>query len=201
MSVDDLDDAAVLAALQELTAELREALPADQREAVSSQEEAQLALAAVLDPGNAESMAEGLRVDPGQAIAAGRDLLAAAVQDPETAAPATRLVDNPPAEDQMAVLGPPGADRIRAGRWPGAASWCASGTGRTTRWPGWTCCCTGSGGACRSRRASRRSGVIALTIQSVGNCVQDLIFGEKVHRLSPDTSLIDRGTSLAVGSC
>ena len=29
----------------------------------------------------------------------------------------------------------------------------ANGPGWTTRWPGWTCCCTGSGGASRSRPA------------------------------------------------
>ena len=30
--------------------------------------------------------------------------------------------------------------------------------GWSTRWPGWMCCCTGSGGACRSRRDGRPSG-------------------------------------------
>jgi putative transposase len=30
--------------------------------------------------------------------------------------------------------------------------------GGSTRWPGWMCCCTGSGGACRSRPAGRPSG-------------------------------------------
>jgi hypothetical protein len=30
-----------------------------------------------------------------------------------------------------------GAGRISPGRWPGSASWCASGPGSSTRWPGW----------------------------------------------------------------
>ena len=30
--------------------------------------------------------------------------------------------------------------------------------GVTTRWLGWTCCCTGSGGACRSRRGGPPNG-------------------------------------------
>ena len=57
-TVDDLDDAAVLAALQELTIEIHATLPADQQEAVSSQEEARLALAALLDHEHASELAE-----------------------------------------------------------------------------------------------------------------------------------------------
>jgi putative transposase len=34
----------------------------------------------------------------------------------------------------------------------------ARGSGWITRWPGWTCSCTGSGGACRSRPVAPRSG-------------------------------------------
>ena len=34
----------------------------------------------------------------------------------------------------------------------------AAGSGWGTRWPGWICCCTGSGGACRSRPGGPPSG-------------------------------------------
>lgn len=105
MSVSELDDATVLAALQELTARIREDLSADQQQAVTTQEEAQLALASIIDPGDAAAIARRLRTEPLQAIAAARDLLTAAVIDPDTSAPAAELVANPPAEDQMAVLG------------------------------------------------------------------------------------------------
>jgi hypothetical protein len=105
MSVSELDDTAVLAALQEITSEIREELPADQQEAVSSQEDALLALAAVLDSESAASLAERFSLAPEEAIASCRELLAAAVTDPGTAGPATRLVASPPSEDQMAVLG------------------------------------------------------------------------------------------------
>src|SRR5438552_2278510 len=33
-----------------------------------------------------------------------------------------------------------------------------AGSGWSTLWPGWICCCTGSAGACRSRLARRPSG-------------------------------------------
>jgi hypothetical protein len=104
-TVNDLDDAAVLAALQELTAKIRAMLPVDQQEAVSSQEEARLALAALLDHEHAMELAESFRDNPDQALAGARDLLSAAVQDPDIAEPAARLVENPPAEEQMVVLG------------------------------------------------------------------------------------------------
>jgi hypothetical protein len=45
-----------------------------------------------------------------------------------------------------------------AGPLPGSPSWSGAGSGSSTRWPGWTCCCTGSAGACRSRPAAPRSG-------------------------------------------
>jgi hypothetical protein len=48
------------------------------------------------------------------------------------------------------------ADQCRP--WPGSASWSASGSGRTTRWPGWMCCCTGWAGACRFPPAGPPSG-------------------------------------------
>jgi hypothetical protein len=41
--------------------------------------------------------------------------------------------------------------RISAGRWPGSPRSSAAGSGWTTPWRGLICCCTGSGGACRSR--------------------------------------------------
>jgi hypothetical protein len=104
-TVNDLDDAAVLAALQELTAEIRATLPADQQQAVSSEEEARLALAALLDHEHAPELAERFRDNPEQALGDARELLGAAVHDPDTAAPASRLVEDPPAEDQMVVMG------------------------------------------------------------------------------------------------
>ena len=48
--------------------------------------------------------------------------------------------------------------RISAGPWPGSRSWWPAGSGWNTRWPGWTCCCTGSGGASRSRPGGPPSG-------------------------------------------
>ena len=48
--------------------------------------------------------------------------------------------------------------RTSAGPWPGSRSWWPAGSGSSTRWPGWTCCCTGSGGACRSRPGGPPSG-------------------------------------------
>jgi len=104
-TVDDLDDAAVLAALQELTTEIRATLPADQQEAVSSQEEAQLALAALVDQEHASELAERLQDNPDQALAGARELLDAAAQDPDTAGSAARLVEDPPTNDQLFVLG------------------------------------------------------------------------------------------------
>jgi hypothetical protein len=104
-TVDDLDDAAVLAALQELTTEIHATLPADQQEAVSSQEEARLALAALIDHEHASELAERLGDNPDQALAGARELLSAAVQDPDTAGPAARLVEDPPTDDQLFVLG------------------------------------------------------------------------------------------------
>jgi hypothetical protein len=51
------------------------------------------------------------------------------------------------------------AGPISAGRWPASVGWSASGSGSSTRWPGWMCCCTGSAGACRSRPGGRPSGM------------------------------------------
>jgi Homeodomain-like domain len=48
--------------------------------------------------------------------------------------------------------------RISAGRWPVSLRSSAAGSRRTTRWLGWICCCTGWGGACRSRPAGPLSG-------------------------------------------
>ena len=48
---------------------------------------------------------------------------------------------------------------ISAGRWRGSRIRSGSGSGWSTRWRGWMCCCTGSAGACRSRRGGRRSGM------------------------------------------
>jgi hypothetical protein len=104
-TVDDLDDAAVLAALQVLTVEIRATLPAEQQEAISSQEEARLALAALLDQEQAPELAERFRDNPDQALADARELLDAAVQDPDTAEPAARLVEDPPADEQMVAMG------------------------------------------------------------------------------------------------
>jgi len=101
----NLDDAEVLAALQELTAEIRETLSTDQREAVRSAEEARLALATLLAPEQAQDLAESFRVDRGQAAAIGRQVLATALTDPLTAEPAGRLVADPPKDDQMVALG------------------------------------------------------------------------------------------------
>ena len=49
------------------------------------------------------------------------------------------------------------ADQCRT--WPGPRTRPGGGPGRSTRWPGWMCCRTGSGGARRSRRDGRRSGM------------------------------------------
>ena len=48
--------------------------------------------------------------------------------------------------------------RTSAGPWPGSRSWRPAVSGWSTHWPGWTCCCTGSGGACRSRPGGPPSG-------------------------------------------
>ena len=50
------------------------------------------------------------------------------------------------------------AMRISAGRWPGSRIRCGGGSGWSTRWPGWMCCCTGSGGRVQvpARRAAER---------------------------------------------
>ena len=45
----------------------------------------------------------------------------------------------------------PAGVRTSAGRWPGSLRSSAAGSGQSTHWRGWICCCTGSGGACRSR--------------------------------------------------
>ena len=48
-----------------------------------------------------------------------------------------------------------------AGLWPGSRTRFGSGSERSTRWPGWTCCCTGSAGASRFRPAAPQSGMRA----------------------------------------
>ena len=53
----------------------------------------------------------------------------------------------------------PRAIWISAGRWRGSRIRSGGGSGWSTRWPGWMCCCTGSAGRCRSRRGGRRSGM------------------------------------------
>ena len=53
----------------------------------------------------------------------------------------------------------PRATWISAGRWRGSRIRPGGGSGWSTRWRGRPCCCTGSGGPCRSRRGGRRSGM------------------------------------------
>jgi hypothetical protein len=48
--------------------------------------------------------------------------------------------------------------RISARRWRGSRTGLGGGSGWSTRWPGWTCCCTGTAGPCRSRPGGPRSG-------------------------------------------
>ena len=52
----------------------------------------------------------------------------------------------------------PRATWISAGRWRGSRIRSGGGSGWSTRWPGWTCCCTGSGGRVQvpARRAAER---------------------------------------------
>jgi hypothetical protein len=50
-----------------------------------------------------------------------------------------------------------GGTRTSAGPWPGSRAWCAAGSGWSKHWRGWTCCCTGSGGAPRSGPAGGRA--------------------------------------------
>ena len=51
-----------------------------------------------------------------------------------------------------------GGTRTSAGPWPGSPTWSGGVSGCSTRWPGWTCSCTGSGGASRSRPGGPPSG-------------------------------------------
>jgi hypothetical protein len=52
----------------------------------------------------------------------------------------------------------PAGMRTSAGRWRGSRTWRGSGSGWSTPWAGCTCCCTGPGGACRSRPGGPPSG-------------------------------------------
>src|SRR5215472_17342802 len=57
--------------------------------------------------------------------------------------PSSKLLDAGPAVVGYADI---------AGRWRGSRSRCGGGSGRSTRWPGWTCCCTGSAGDLGTKR-------------------------------------------------
>ncbi|GAB7193422.1 hypothetical protein NUM3379_41320 [Kineococcus sp. NUM-3379] len=104
-SVDRLDDATVLSALQELTEELRNRLPEDQRRAVATAEDARLALAAWLGGSTPQLVGDTRPLDRDAALAASRELLRAAVEDPGTADLAQDLVADPPENEQMALAG------------------------------------------------------------------------------------------------
>jgi transposase len=51
-----------------------------------------------------------------------------------------------------------GGTRTSAGPWRESRRWSGGSSGSITRWPGSTCSCTGSGGACGSRPAGRPKG-------------------------------------------
>lgn len=109
MSVEltNLSDEEVLAVLQELTAEIRDELPADEQNSVDSEATARLVLASLTESGETESPPEP--GDPGTesawAMASARQVLAAALEDPEAAKAARRLTAEPPQNEQMIVLG------------------------------------------------------------------------------------------------
>jgi hypothetical protein len=109
MSVDvaNLTDEEVLAVLQELTAEIRDELPAEEQDSVDSEATARQVLASLT-----ESAGTDLSPEPGDpgtesawAMASARQVLAAALEDPEAAEVARRLTAEPPQNEQMIVLG------------------------------------------------------------------------------------------------
>ena len=99
--------------------------------------------------------------------------------------------------------------RTSAGRWPGSPTWCGAGSGWSTPWPGWTCCCTGSGGACRSRPGGPPSGTrpaiaawtggdVARHKRTVGGAGRLAGLRGRVRSDTPGLNLSSRGGRAAV---
>lgn len=107
VEVANLSDEEVLAVLQELTAAMRDELPAEEQDSVDSEATARQVLALLTESGEEESPPEP--IDPGieseWAMTSARQVLAAALEDPEAAKAARRLTAEPPQNEQMIVLG------------------------------------------------------------------------------------------------
>ncbi|MBA3280501.1 MAG: hypothetical protein H0U22_17700 [Geodermatophilaceae bacterium] len=104
-SIDDLSPEEVIAALQLLTTEVRDRLPQEQQDAISSESDAILVLAAMNQKETTPGATGISEIDPEAATVAARELLAAAARDPEVGDQAAQLITAPPDDDQMAVLG------------------------------------------------------------------------------------------------
>ena len=107
VNVANLSDEEVLAVLQELTAEIRDDLPSEERDSVDSEAAARQVLASLIESTGTDSPPEP--GDPGTesawAMTAARQVLGAALEDPEAAEVARRITADPPQNEQMIVLG------------------------------------------------------------------------------------------------
>ena len=100
--LDRLSSSEVVAALQELTGVLRPTLSEDQQAAVTSNDEAWLAVMAIAGLDATQIPAD---IQPERSLAAARALLAIAAADSELGAEARPLIEKPPSDDQMFLAG------------------------------------------------------------------------------------------------
>jgi len=71
-----------------------------------------------------------------------------------------------------------------AGRWRGSRTRCGGGSGRSTRWPGWTCCCTGSAGDLGSYRedGTERDAAVVDAVAEAGGFIRIVKPAARRHR-------------------
>lgn len=109
MSVDvaNLSDEEVLAVLMELTSEIRDELPAEEQDSVDSEATARQVLASLTESAGTDQSPDSgdPRTESAWAMTSAHQVLAAALEDPEAAEVARRLVAEPPQNEQMIVLG------------------------------------------------------------------------------------------------
>jgi hypothetical protein len=99
-----LDIRTVLMILSHLTEDLREMVPESQRTVVQSEQEAQLAVASLLEGTKSADVSPAqMELSEAQADVAARETLALLLNDPETAAKVTALLEGEPADSQLSV--------------------------------------------------------------------------------------------------
>ena len=105
VNVANLSDEEVLAVLQELTAEIRDDLPSEERDSVDSEAAARQVLASLITGTDSPPEPGDPGTESAWAMTAARQVLGAALEDPEAAEVARRLTADPPQNEQMIVLG------------------------------------------------------------------------------------------------